>query len=331
MNVDVVARAVDVGRHLRVPALRAVAEMRARFQQLAHGKFWQSHGISLLYRLARREGYPLRGTPDGDERNTLRNPPARARWRAYRDLARPTQADLYRADQPCAGRLCATVEICANRDVRHEPHPPRHPQPRAQRHRPGRHAWRWAIPTSSRCGSARATWSRPTSSATPPSGRWTTARPSTPMRAASCRCARRSRDFHKRTVGADVALERITVPARRCWRWSRRCNALIETGDKSSSSRRSGPTSSRPRRCVGARGPLRAAGRGLARVAAALAARSRKAVRACDARTKAIFIASPGNPTGWMMTRDEQQARARIRAQARHRHHQRRGLWHAGL
>ena len=42
-NVDVVALPIDVGRHLRIPALLAVAEMGARFEQLAHGKFWQSH------------------------------------------------------------------------------------------------------------------------------------------------------------------------------------------------------------------------------------------------------------------------------------------------
>jgi aspartate aminotransferase len=29
---------------------------------------------------------------------------------------------------------------------------------------------------------------------------------------------------------------------------------------------------------------------------------------ACDARTKALFIASPGNPTGWIMSREEQRA-----------------------
>lgn len=29
---------------------------------------------------------------------------------------------------------------------------------------------------------------------------------------------------------------------------------------------------------------------------------------ACDERTKAIFVASPGNPTGWVMTREDQQA-----------------------
>ena len=37
---------------------------------------------------------------------------------------------------------------------------------------------------------------------------------------------------------------------------------------------------------------------------------------ACDGRTKAIFIASPGNPTGWMMTAEEQK---RLLAFARER------------
>jgi len=40
--------------------------MGAGLEQSAHGKFWQSHGFSLLYRLARRAGYPFWGTPDGD-------------------------------------------------------------------------------------------------------------------------------------------------------------------------------------------------------------------------------------------------------------------------
>src|ERR1043166_2439486 len=42
-DVNVIAGAVDVGRHLRIPALGAMAEMGARFQQLTHGEFWQSH------------------------------------------------------------------------------------------------------------------------------------------------------------------------------------------------------------------------------------------------------------------------------------------------
>ena len=42
-NMDVVALAIDEGGHLRIPALLAVAEVSTRFEQLAHGKFWQSH------------------------------------------------------------------------------------------------------------------------------------------------------------------------------------------------------------------------------------------------------------------------------------------------
>ena len=45
-DVDGVAGAVDVGRHLGVPAMRLVAEMRARFEELAHGEIRQSHCVS---------------------------------------------------------------------------------------------------------------------------------------------------------------------------------------------------------------------------------------------------------------------------------------------
>ena len=51
-DVDRVARAVDIGRHFRVPAMRLVAEMRARLEQLAHGEIWQSHGTLILVRLS---------------------------------------------------------------------------------------------------------------------------------------------------------------------------------------------------------------------------------------------------------------------------------------
>jgi hypothetical protein len=41
--MDVVALSIDEGRHLGIPALLTVAEMGTCFEQLAHGKFWQSH------------------------------------------------------------------------------------------------------------------------------------------------------------------------------------------------------------------------------------------------------------------------------------------------
>ena len=44
-DVDVVAGAVDVGRHFRVPAVGLVAEVNASFQKLAHAEIRQSHGL----------------------------------------------------------------------------------------------------------------------------------------------------------------------------------------------------------------------------------------------------------------------------------------------
>jgi hypothetical protein len=87
--MDVVALTIDERRHLGIPALLTVAEMGTRLEQLAHGKFWQSHEFSLLYRLARRAGYSLQGNTGRRRQNTCRKPPARARWRAYTGPDRP--------------------------------------------------------------------------------------------------------------------------------------------------------------------------------------------------------------------------------------------------
>ena len=47
----------------QVTSRTARAETRdSVVEQLAHGKFWQSHKFSLLYRLARRGDYLLGGT-----------------------------------------------------------------------------------------------------------------------------------------------------------------------------------------------------------------------------------------------------------------------------
>jgi hypothetical protein len=43
-DVDVVAGAKDERRHLRVPAMRLMTEMRARLKQRAHRIFRKSHG-----------------------------------------------------------------------------------------------------------------------------------------------------------------------------------------------------------------------------------------------------------------------------------------------
>ena len=38
----------DEALHLRIPAMGLVAEMHARFEELTHGEFWQSHNCVFL-------------------------------------------------------------------------------------------------------------------------------------------------------------------------------------------------------------------------------------------------------------------------------------------
>ena len=45
-DVDVVAGAVDIGRHFRVPAVGLVAEVNASIEKLAHAEIRQSHIVS---------------------------------------------------------------------------------------------------------------------------------------------------------------------------------------------------------------------------------------------------------------------------------------------
>jgi aspartate aminotransferase len=114
--------------------------------------------------------------------------------------------------------------------------------------------------------------------------------------------------FHRRTTGAEIALERITVPGAATLAVVTALQCLIETGDNIAIVSPIWPFIFQAARVAGARGrfvPLKPDWSGdrprwhlnLDRLFAA-----------CDDRTKAIFIASPGNPTGWVMPREEQQA-----------------------
>ena len=53
-DVNAIARSINVALHLGVPAVRLMSEMNACFQKLAHGEFWQSHGLFLLRLIRRR-------------------------------------------------------------------------------------------------------------------------------------------------------------------------------------------------------------------------------------------------------------------------------------
>ena len=62
-DVNLVAHAVEIRRHARVPATRVVTKMHARFEQLAQGNLGHCHGNGLSCQ-------PV-GPPRGVERHRL--------------------------------------------------------------------------------------------------------------------------------------------------------------------------------------------------------------------------------------------------------------------
>ncbi|HEX3663742.1 MAG TPA: aminotransferase class I/II-fold pyridoxal phosphate-dependent enzyme [Rhizomicrobium sp.] len=115
------------------------------------------------------------------------------------------------------------------------------------------------------------------------------------------------RDFHRRTTGAEVALDRITVPGAAMLAVISALQCLIETGDNVVVVSPVWPNIFQAAEICGAEVKF-------ARLADDWHSSPPRwrldfdsVAAACDARTKAIFIASPGNPTGWIMTRAEQE------------------------
>src|SRR6185437_5634597 len=56
-DMDAVADAENIGRHLRVPAPRMMAEMHAGLEKLAHRETGHGHGRWSFLRFSRRGGY----------------------------------------------------------------------------------------------------------------------------------------------------------------------------------------------------------------------------------------------------------------------------------
>jgi aspartate aminotransferase len=115
-------------------------------------------------------------------------------------------------------------------------------------------------------------------------------------------------DFHKRTVGADIGLERITVPGGAMLAVVTALQMVCETGDNIVIVSPIWPNIFQAAKVVGAEPRLvrldedwngdSISGRWHLDLD--------KLFDACDGRTKAMFLASPGNPTGWMLTAAEQ-------------------------
>jgi aspartate/methionine/tyrosine aminotransferase len=110
--------------------------------------------------------------------------------------------------------------------------------------------------------------------------------------------------FHKRTTGADITVERITIPGAAMLAVTSALQMCCESGDNVVIVSPIWPNIFQAAKVVGAEPRLVRldedwnAGRWTLDMG--------KLFDACDQRTKAFFIASPGNPTGWMLTAEEQ-------------------------
>ena len=116
------------------------------------------------------------------------------------------------------------------------------------------------------------------------------------------------RAFHQRTAGADVALERITVPGAAMLAVICALQSVVTTGDNIVAVSPIWPNIVQAAQICGAETRFVSLDDEWQASPPRWSLDLDKLFAACNARTKAIFISSPGNPTGWIMSRDEQVA-----------------------
>ena len=114
------------------------------------------------------------------------------------------------------------------------------------------------------------------------------------------------RDFHKRTVGADVGLERISMPGAATLAVVTALQILAEPADNVVVVSPIWPSIFQAAQMVGAEVRFARLDDDWRSSPPGWSLDLEKMFSLCDAHTKAIFIASPGNPTGWVMKREEQ-------------------------
>jgi len=114
------------------------------------------------------------------------------------------------------------------------------------------------------------------------------------------------RDFHRRTSGADISLDRITVPGAAMLAVTTALQVVAKAGGNIVIVSPVWPNIFQATRIAGMSPRLVRleedwnAGRWRLDLD--------KLFDACDGDTRALFLASPGNPTGWMLTAGEQRA-----------------------
>jgi aspartate/methionine/tyrosine aminotransferase len=110
--------------------------------------------------------------------------------------------------------------------------------------------------------------------------------------------------YHKRTASADIDVERITIPGAAMLAIVCSLQAVVETHDNIVIVSPIWPNIFQAAKLTGAIPRLVRLEEDW--TSGKWTLDLQKLFDACDARTKVIFIASPGNPTGWMMGAQEQ-------------------------
>jgi aspartate aminotransferase len=114
--------------------------------------------------------------------------------------------------------------------------------------------------------------------------------------------------FHARTLGAHIDVARITVPGAAMLAVVSALQCVIEKGDNIVVVSPIWPNIFQAAEIAGATVKFVRLAPNWAVERPRWTLDLDRLFDACDARTKAIFVSSPGNPTGWMMTAAEQKA-----------------------
>lgn len=115
-------------------------------------------------------------------------------------------------------------------------------------------------------------------------------------------------EFYGRVLGVEVDNRRISLPGAATLAMVTALQCLVETGDNVVIVSPVWPSIFQAAQVVGGECRFVRLEEDWNRAPSGWRLDMDKLLDACDGRTKAIFMASPGNPTGWVATRAEQQA-----------------------
>jgi aspartate/methionine/tyrosine aminotransferase len=116
------------------------------------------------------------------------------------------------------------------------------------------------------------------------------------------------RGFHKRIEGVDLDQDRITIPGAAMMAVTSALQCVAEAGDNVVCISPVWPNIFQAAQICGAQVRFARLEEDWRASPPRWHLNMEKLFATCNARTKAIFIASPGNPTGWIMTQAEQRA-----------------------